>query len=61
MKENAEARDVCFESIYKLIHDERMQCSNLAEMIDIEFPDGDIDPVNVIMQRSIKPYFLQRA
>lgn len=67
MKENAmakaNAREACFDAIYKLIHDENMQCTSLAAMIDIEFPDtdADVDVIGACMHEAIKPYLIHRA
>ena len=57
-----ETQQECFELIYKSIHDEHHDCSNLVQMIGISFPlsEGG-DEVTELMHRVVGPYLIARA
>jgi len=46
---------ICFKAIYDFIHDERIQCQNLAAVIDFNFPEID-GQVSEVLHKQIKPY-----
>jgi len=49
-----------FNRIYKFLHDEKMNCMNLAAMINIEFPEP-IDNEISLMMHAIREYLEMRS
>ena len=50
----------CFDRVYKFIHDEYLNCCNLAGVIDIAFADEQ-GQLGLLMRDSIAPYLRVRA
>ena len=60
IKLSEEQREL-FKKLYKFIHDERMNCSNLAGMIAIVFPDPGENAVSIALHTAVKPCLEMRA
>lgn len=50
-----------FQKIYRAVHDEYMQCDNLASIIGMVFPVDSDDPILTPLHEGVAPYLRARA